>query len=269
MGLLYICTIFLSYFLILANGANNFSTFYYPLWGGDHFSINPQGTEVQLKFDRYTGAGFRSKYDYGSGWFHIRMKIPDRPTGGVVTSFYLTSAPDNQDPGNHFELDYEFLGTNGTVQTNVYDNDTGHREQSFRLWFNPSQDFHTYEFLWNSNQIVFFIDKIPVRVFKNNIAKGIPYPNKPMHIEASIWNADWAGKVDWSHAPFIAHYQDFNFYACQGTDVSRCGSQGYLWNRFTKLSPQQRAQMNKYRKYHMVYDYCAQPATRKPECSLN
>ncbi|EPS60075.1 hypothetical protein M569_14732 [Genlisea aurea] len=134
--------------------ADNFYTYYETLWGLSHITINPEGTEVDLLMDKSSGAGFRSKSHYGSGIFRVDMKLSERKTRGIVTSFYLTSAPDNQDPGNHFELDFEFLGTLGVVQTNVYDDDHGHREQSFKLPFDPAQDFHRYEILWNPSLIV-------------------------------------------------------------------------------------------------------------------
>ena len=35
------------------------------------------------------GAGFRSKFMYGSGFFHMRMKLPSGYTAGVVTTFYV------------------------------------------------------------------------------------------------------------------------------------------------------------------------------------
>ena len=36
------------------------------------------------------GAGFRSKSMYGSGFFHMRMKLPSGYTAGVVTTFYVS-----------------------------------------------------------------------------------------------------------------------------------------------------------------------------------
>jgi hypothetical protein len=38
------------------------------------------------------GAGFRSKSTYGSGFFHMRMKLPSGYTAGVVTTFYVSPA---------------------------------------------------------------------------------------------------------------------------------------------------------------------------------
>ncbi|KAL6501504.1 hypothetical protein OROGR_026637 [Orobanche gracilis] len=253
----------------IGRASNNFNTYYSYLWGSDHFSVNPEGTLVTLKFDSFSGAGFRSKSEYAYGLFTIKMKIPWNKTGGIVTNFYLTSAPDNEDPGNHFELDYEFLGTNGTLQTNVYDRDAGHREQSFDLWFDPRKDFHSYQFLWNPSHIVFIIDGIPVREFKNNMAQGVAYPNTPMHVEASIWNADWAGVVDWSQVPFIAYYSGFSLDGCDvtrgrsGVDISSCASERYFWNKDRQLNPKEKQLMASYRSKYMRYDYCGKPSTLK------
>lgn len=67
----------------------------------------------------------------------------------------LTSASDNyQDPGGHDEIDFEFIGTEAVLQTNVFANDSGNREEKLQLWFDPRKDFHTYEILWNQNRIV-------------------------------------------------------------------------------------------------------------------
>ena len=270
MSFLYLFIILLCSSLVLqTNAANNFSTYYYSLWGKEQTVISPD--EVTIQLDNKSGAGFRSKFQYGSGLFHIRMKIPDKKTEGVITSFYLTSAPDFKPLGNHMEVDFEFIGTNGTLQTNVYLNEPiSHREQSFKLWFDPSKDFHTYEILWNSHQLVWVVDKIPIRVFRNNAAKGIAFPNVPMQIEASIWNADWAGPVDWSKVPFIAHYTDFDFYGCQAHN-GLCDSSKFFWNRpqYWELNPHDKNLMTIYRKKYMSYNYCSKPSTAKPECSLN
>lgn len=59
---------------------------------------------------------------------------------------------------NHNEFDFEFLGnTTGEpylVQTNVYVNGVGNREQRLSLWFDPTKDFHSYSIFWNQRQVV-------------------------------------------------------------------------------------------------------------------
>jgi xyloglucan:xyloglucosyl transferase len=69
----------------------------------------------------------------------------------------------------------------------------------------------------NVSSCSILVDNIPIRVFSNLEAIGVPYPkNQPMKIQASLWDAeDWAtqgGKVktDWSMAPFTAYYRNFS-----------------------------------------------------------
>jgi xyloglucan:xyloglucosyl transferase len=56
-------------------------------------------------------------------------------------------------------VDFEFLGNvDGkpiTLQTNVFVNGHGDREQRLGLWFDPAADFHDYRILWNPYQLVY------------------------------------------------------------------------------------------------------------------
>ncbi|KAF3435960.1 hypothetical protein FNV43_RR23052 [Rhamnella rubrinervis] len=232
----------------------NFYQNYQVTWGFNHVSAINRGTEVQLSLDMSSGAGFESKQSYGSGFFHMNIKLPDRNSAGVVTAFYLTSK------GNkHDELDFEFLGNvEGkpyTLQTNVFANGEGNREQRIALWFDPTKDFHLYGILWNQHQIVFYVDEIPIRVYKNNSAIGVAYPSRPMQVEGSLWDGDsWATdggrtKTDWRYAPFIAHFQGFAIGGCSIPNSmvqipQQCYSSAYWWNqeRYWKLNHKQQTE---------------------------
>lgn len=60
--------------------------------------------------------------------------------------------------GDRDELDFELLGNRQgkptLLQTNIYKDGKGEREQRFKLWFDPTESYHTYRILWNQHQIV-------------------------------------------------------------------------------------------------------------------
>ncbi|XP_066374829.1 xyloglucan endotransglucosylase/hydrolase protein 3-like [Miscanthus floridulus] len=239
------------------------------------------GTEVDLILDQSTaarGGGFKSKSTYGSGFFHLRMKLPSGYTAGVVTTFYLISQPED---GTRDEVDFEFLGDKAgvpiTLQTNFFVNGHGQREQRLHLWFDPSADFHDYKILWNPYLLVMFVDETPIRVLRNlrSTVPGYEFPTKPMLIRASIWDgSSWATdggrtKVDWSKAPFTAGYQGFDVNGCATGSGTPCDSPGLWWNGagYRDLSAQQRAAYEGVKKKYMISDYCANKKSRKIECS--
>ncbi|XP_059289997.1 xyloglucan endotransglucosylase/hydrolase protein 3-like [Lycium ferocissimum] len=198
----------------------------------------------------------------------MRMKIPNKKTNGVITTFYLIS--DDQARGvNHDEIDFEFVGTEGNLQTNLFANDMGGREEVYQLPFDPSEDYHTYQILYSPYRIVFFVDNIPVRSFENNKMKGINFPTRPMWIEASIWYSQsvWAGDINWNEEPFIAYYQDFDISGCPHQLGSNCKSPVLNpWNRH-KLDPNQLQLMRNFRHQHMIYNYCRRNGAKFPECA--
>ncbi|KAL1834901.1 hypothetical protein ACET3Z_004552 [Daucus carota] len=265
---------------------------YVVTWGNEHVMYTNGGRDVQLSMDKSSGAGFASKLSYGTGLFHMRIKLPSGGSAGVVTAFYLHSHT-----SKHDELDFEFLGNKKgkpiTLQTNVYTNGQGNREQRVILWFDPTADFHNYQVLWNEHQTVFFVDDVPIRVFKNNTDIGVGYPSQAMKIEASLWNGeDWATdggktKIDWSLSPFKVHFQGFDIDGCpvatdhknknklsNSTDQNCYASDEFWWNaeKYRKLTHKQQEKYENVRAQYMNYDYCSDTnryPVAPPECESN
>ncbi|KAF8393403.1 hypothetical protein HHK36_021647 [Tetracentron sinense] len=174
----------------------------------------------------------------------------------------------------HDEIDFEFLGNRTgqpyIVHTNVYAKGNGSKEQQFYLWFDPTADFHNYTIHWNPSQIVWYIDGLPIRVFRNYEREGVPFPNKQgMKVYSSLWNADnWATrggliKIDWRSAPFIARFRTFRARACNWdgpVSISQCASNSLAnwWTSpvYSKLSYGKIGQMKWVRDHYMIYDYC-------------
>ncbi|KAF7823089.1 xyloglucan endotransglucosylase/hydrolase protein 9-like [Senna tora] len=270
--------LFVGLMLVGLSASAEFDQLFQPSWAFDHFSY--EGDQLKLKLDKFSGAGFGSKTKYMFGRVSIQLKLVEGDSAGTVTAFYMSS-----EGPNHNEFDFEFLGnTTGepySVQTNVYVNGVGNREQRLNLWFDPTKEFHSYSIFWNQRQVVFLVDDTPIRVHTNLEHKGIPYPkDQAMGVYSSIWNADdWATqggrvKTDWSHAPFVATYRGFEINACEcgggsvastAENASKCSSsedRKYWWDEPTlsELSVHQSHQLKWVRAHHMVYDYCADTA---------
>ncbi|XP_020549900.1 xyloglucan endotransglucosylase/hydrolase protein 24-like [Sesamum indicum] len=157
-------------------------------WGDGRAKILEGGRMLTLLLDQNSGSGFQSKNEYMFGRFDLQLKLVPGNSAGTVTTFFLSS----QGTG-HDEIDFEFLGnTSGepyTVHTNVYAQGKGDKEQRFHLWFDPTAAFHTYSIVWNPQRIIFLVDNIPIRVFRNNEAIGIPFPkSQAMKVHCSLWN---------------------------------------------------------------------------------
>ncbi|KAI3852259.1 hypothetical protein MKX03_028411 [Papaver bracteatum] len=269
--------------VVLASAAGNFYQDMDITWGDGRGKILDNGRLLTLSLDKPSGSGFQSKNEFLFGKIDMQVKLVPGNSAGTVTAYYLSS----QGP-THDEIDFEFLGNLSgdpyTLHTNVFSQGKGNREQQFHLWFDPTADFHTYSILWNPQRIIFSVDDIPIREFKNSESIGVPFPkNQPMRIYSSLWNADdWATrgglvKTDWSHAPFTASYRNFNADACvaSSSSASSCGSQSSssgnnAW--FSQdLDSTNQERMKWAQKNYMIYNYCTDtkrfPQGMPPECA--
>eukprot|EP01018_Ginkgo_biloba_P003170 Gb_22346 [translate_table: standard] len=259
------------------SGSGNFLRDFDISWAPDHVKLLDGGSQLQLLLDRSSGSGFASKKSFLFGNIGMQIKLVPGDSAGTVTAYYLSSKGPNHD-----EIDFEFLGNVSgepyILQTNVYAHGVGEREQRIYLWFDPTTNFHTYSVLWNPHHIIFYVDGTPIRVFKNNEAMGVPYPNRqPMGIFSSLWNADdWATrgglvKTDWSKAPFITSYTNFNAgNVCEAEttiDITKCTSNENGDNE--PLNSNARTKLDWVRRNYLIYDYCTDKIRNPvppPEC---
>ncbi|WVZ12374.1 hypothetical protein V8G54_016904 [Vigna mungo] len=230
-------------------------------WSESHIKQIDQGRAIQLILDKNSGCGFASKSKYMFGRVSMKIKLIPGDSAGTMNSDTDTVRD---------ELDFEFLGNRSgqpyTVQTNIYAHGKGDREQRVNLWFDPSADFHTYTIMWNHHHIVFYVDDFPIRVYKNNEAKGIAYPKmQAMGVYSTLWEADnWATrggleKIDWSKAPFYAYYKDFDIEGCPSPGPANCASNQSNWwegATYQALNAMEARRYRWVRLNHMIYDYC-------------
>ncbi|CAL9115220.1 unnamed protein product [Musa textilis] len=248
-------------------------------WAGTHIKQLQGGSAIQLMLDPSSGCGFASNKQYHYGRVSMKIKLIPGDSAGTVTAFYMNSDTD----AVRDELDFEFLGNRSgqpyTVQTNIYAHGKGDREQRVNLWFDPAADYHTYTILWNHYHVVFSVDDVPIREYKNNEGRGIPYPTvQPMGVYSTLWEGDdWATrggleKIDWSKAPFYAYYKDFDIEGCAVPGPANCASNPNNWwegPAYRQLSPEQARKYRWVRANYMIYDYCTDKPrypVPPPEC---
>lgn len=256
----------------------NFDQGFTNLWGPQHQRLD-QGS-VTLWLDKSSGSGFKSLHAYKSGYFGSSMKLQPGYTAGVITSFYLSN--NQAHPGDHDEIDIEFLGTTPdkpyTLQTNVYMRGSGDgniigREMKFHLWFDPTQDYHNYAILWNPVEIIFFVDDVPIRRYPRK--SDATFPLRPMWVYGSVWDASsWATedgkyKADYTYQPFVGKYRNFKLAGCTADESGSCHAPSGSPSSFGGLSRQQAASMQWVQSNYLVYDYCHDPKrdhAQTPEC---
>ncbi|KAI8008026.1 hypothetical protein LOK49_LG07G01837 [Camellia lanceoleosa] len=245
-------------------------------WGGnEHVKIFNGGKLLTLSLDNSSGAAFQTKNDYLFARVDMQLKLVPGNSAGTVATYYLSSLG-----AAHDEIDFEFLGNLSgqpyTVHTNVYSQGKGNREQQFRMWFDPTLAFHTYSVIWNSQRIIFMVDNIPIRVFENNEAIGVPFPNSQrMKVYASLWDADnWATeggriKTDWTQAPFIASYKNLKINASSPANSTNNTISNQAWQT-QQLDSMGRKKLRWVQSKCMIYNYCTDfqrfPQGLPPEC---
>ncbi|KAJ0112751.1 hypothetical protein Patl1_03588 [Pistacia atlantica] len=191
----YLCCFFS--FVFTTSSAFNVSTIsfdegYSHLFGEGNLVRSPDGRNARLILNRASGAGFISSRLYNHGFFSAMIKLPSYYTAGICVAFYVSRR----------------------VSTHRG------REERYRLWFDPSKEYHRYSILWTANNIIFYIDEVPIREVVRTPAMGSDFPSKPMSLYATIWDASsWAtsggrNKVNYKYGPFTAEFKELVLEGC-------------------------------------------------------
>ncbi|KAK7287516.1 hypothetical protein RIF29_00797 [Crotalaria pallida] len=251
-------SLFLSYNTFARGG--NFNTDFDLLFGDDRVDIKEEGKIMSLALDKYSGSGVISKNEYLFGRFDMQIKLVPGNSAGTVTAYYLSSQG-----SHHDEIDIEFLGNLSgdpyLLSTNVYANGNGGREMQYYLWFDPTEDYHTYSIDWNSERIIILVDNKPIRVMRNRKDIGVSFPTtQPMRIYTTLWNGDsWATrwgqvKLDLSNAPFIAGFKNFNANSCIASPRTDC--KGFNGGQNKGLDGESKQILKNVLSKWVVYNYC-------------
>ncbi|KAH7522719.1 hypothetical protein FEM48_Zijuj07G0168300 [Ziziphus jujuba var. spinosa] len=165
---------------------------------------------ITLVYDHRGGARWRTTTRFLYGTFSSLIQCPKGNTSGLNFNIYLSSMEGDK---SQDEIDFEFLGRDrNLVQTNYYTTGTGNREQIHDLGFDCSDGFHRYVIKWGPDLIEWLIDGKVVR--KEEKREGEWFPEKPMYLYASIWDASyidegrWTGKYEGCDAPYVCLYKD-------------------------------------------------------------
>ncbi|TMW86303.1 hypothetical protein EJD97_021599 [Solanum chilense] len=263
------------YVVVLVSGFSekletlSFNEGYSQLFGHNNLMVIEDGKSVHISLDERTGAGFVSQDLYLHGLFSASIKLPEDYTAGVVVAFYMSNG--DMFEKNHDEIDFEFLGNirakNWRIQTNIYGNGSTNvgREERYGLWFDPTEDFHTYTILWTDSHIIFYVDNVPIREIKRTQAMSGDFPSKPMSLYGTIWDgSSWATnggkyKVNYKYAPYVAKFSDFVLHGCGVDPIElspKCDIVLDSASIQTRISPDQRRKMERFRKKYLQYSYC-------------
>lgn len=139
----------------------------------------------------------------------VESHVRAAPGAGVVSSVVLQS--DDLD-----EVDWEWVGSEGTVQSNYYSKGvaTYGRAEYHNVNGNATKDFHNYTTYWTQEKLEWWIDgELQRTLTYDNATNGTTFPQTPMTVRIGVWPAgdpknppgtiEWAGgEIDYEKGPY-------------------------------------------------------------------
>ncbi|KAG2555234.1 hypothetical protein PVAP13_9KG568600 [Panicum virgatum] len=175
-------------------------------------SHHPHGTETRT----HIAVDYRSeacRHEPHAGEIHVTYDHRHRGRDGSRWRSRRRFLPGSACSRDMDEIDLEFLGHDKrAVQTNYHVQGGGGREQIHPLPFDSSDGFHHYAIAWDAKAIEWRVDGELIR--REERREGEPWPEKPMYLYASVWDASdidegrWTGKYHGRDAPYVCSYKD-------------------------------------------------------------
>uniref|UniRef100_A0A7N0R8T5 Xyloglucan endotransglucosylase/hydrolase n=1 Tax=Kalanchoe fedtschenkoi TaxID=63787 RepID=A0A7N0R8T5_KALFE len=255
----------------------------------DHVRISPSGHSLTLVLGKKSGGDAaliisKKQFIFGQYDMQIKLTLDEKGRSTGTAAYYLLTSFSKD--GNQDMILFEFIpnenGKGYILQTNIYTNGHGKREETINLWFDPTDKFHKYSIFWNKYHVTFKVDGVAIRVFKNYSDRGAEYlsTSKPMVLVGGFGkDGKFATLVepsgvkttrvkhehngrDWSKTPSSATFKSFKIDACvwKGKNAADCSipSKTKWWNypKYSGPTSREVADIKSIRKNYLVYDYC-------------
>lgn len=180
-------------------------------------SLNVGFAPVPYNGRQYSCGEIQTRQAYGYGTFEARLKTPKG--SGLNAAFFTYIGPQQGKP--HDEIDFEILlrDTSHVETTTFVNGKSGDGEvgsgQAHTLPYPSDQDFITYAFTWEPDELRFYINGELVRT----MTEPATIPTNAQRIFFSLWGTDtltdWMGPFQAVSAP-IAMQVDWVAYTAPG-----------------------------------------------------
>lgn len=146
----------------------------------DNVGVRGGNLEIKLPARTLEGGEIRSNYLYGYGSYAARIQVPNAPSS--ITGFFLYEPPDYAS-----EIDIEIYNDSSRKMV-IYSTYAGGRQthdQTLKLPFDPTKDFHEYRFDYTPTSLRFYADGQLMKEWTDGL------PQNSMRLYVNAWFPTW------------------------------------------------------------------------------